>query len=98
MSELLSRKGKIIISDQFIAHLNENADPIKALFSVFFPVGIEPYHMGGYRNDRVYFGYSELFDPIEESFTPPTYDVLFTQNEGEPISLEFKKITERPFG
>lgn len=80
------RKGLIKITNQLYEgeyHL------VNAIFKRFRPVHIEFRYL---ENDMWYiFGLSDEFDILKEGEVVPTYDVIFTRDEFNNYTYEFKK-------
>lgn len=83
------RKGFLKISEQLLSE-NE-VDFFKAIFSNFFPIGIQPDYSCGY-NDKMYFGLSPYFDEIEEGEAVPEYmATIHTDRHRNIILKEMKR-------
>lgn len=82
------RKGFLKISEQLLGE-NE-VDFFKAIFSNFFPIGIQPDYSCGY-NDRMYFGLSPYFDEIEKGESVPEYMAIIHTDRNMNIILHEMK-------
>ncbi len=91
MTDLIKRKGRIKVSGELLFNDPEET-VLKGLFSVFFPIAIEPDHSLGWNRDNVYYGYSMLFEEISEGQLIPTYDIMMQRNEDESIFVSVTKL------
>jgi hypothetical protein len=91
MSDLKTRKGRLIITAQILAEPGENSNLLETLFSEFIPVNIEPYFAGGYWDDKIYSGYSKHFESLEEGMEAPVYSVIIKTDKDKITSIEFTR-------
>lgn len=88
--ELRQRRGRIQVSKKNLLE-TMNFVMMKALFSNFFPVGVEPVHSGQFYEKLCFWGYSPYFDIIGDMDEAPLYDAMFKSAEGV---IEFEGMTK----
>jgi hypothetical protein len=69
------KRGKIIISNEFL--FDCDIQVLKTLYSIFYPIAIEDDFKYGFNKNKILYGYSELFNEIEEGIETPEYIVTF---------------------
>jgi hypothetical protein len=90
VSNLSNRKGKLIISRHFILEADENV--LREIFTNFFPIDIDRYHLINYWDSILYYGVSPHFDEIEEACVAPEYEIVLKSDKTDKVKFEsFKK-------
>lgn len=85
-SNILKRRGIVRVSAPLIKE--GNTAILKALYSNFYPLSIEPQNDFGDVITFIMKGLSEHFDEIEEGSVIPQYDFQFIRNEDGTISFK----------
>lgn len=88
MSDLKKRKGIFRLSKSLVVGEAADENNLFALFSLFIPVFIEDNPFYDY---KTYFGYSKLFDVLEEGETIPIYMPIINHDFTRIVSIEFKR-------
>ena len=89
--ELFKRRGEIRVSKDYM--LQSNSEELKAIFSNFYPIGIDICNKNNFYDYIVYFGVSPLFDEVEEYQAMPRYDIVLHREENGEVKLEeFKRV------
>ena len=78
------KKGYFIISSQLY---QDYWDEIAVIFQVFKPEEIHRKY-----GDWVFYGESELFEPLKEGEMAPQYEILFVRDEDENVTYTFKRL------
>ena len=63
---------------------------ISLIFKNFIPIKIER-NSGGFDGDFIYYGYSSLFDEVEEGTIIPEYEFVIEQNKFGELSIRTLK-------
>lgn len=92
-TNLLNRKGKVIIDQKIIFEMLSNEKAIKAFFSEFYPIHATETFFYNTRNQIEYWGVSPLFRELTEGEKIPTYDLVFRQ-EGIDSDIKIIKAEE----
>ena len=89
------KKGKIRLSSDFLTR-ESSKEELEALFSVFFPVYLEPRNNKQFYDEIVLWGYSDFFDEVEDSSDAAEYTpTLMKLKNNKCIVTEFKKQTQQ---
>lgn len=85
-SPLERRYGRISIADSMLRKLDPG--PLRALFSVFYPVKVE---FDFLTIHHVYYGFSQGFRELNPGEKPPMYEVIFegTQDSTNPHQYNY---------
>lgn len=91
MSDLHLRRGKIKVSREFVTGKGITNNAMRALFSVFYPFGIETIHMWNPFDQLMYYGCSDLFEPLQEGVVIPEYEITFKHDAAGNVNIESVK-------
>lgn len=92
MSNLKARRGRIIIDSSIFEKMDDFTKLLESIFSVFIPVHVDEYYSSGHWRSKEYYGYSRLFDLVDDNTLAPLYAVLVrTDDKGNITSIEFNK-------
>lgn len=91
-SDIINRKGRVIMSREFI--LNQNEQTLREIFCNFFPIAINTYHDLTYYDSIEYLGVSPHFDIVEIGCACPRYQITLHYNEDGSVKFQsFNKET-----
>jgi hypothetical protein len=77
MKNLSKCRGKVIITKDWLFNDQTNKKYLKAIFSNFYPCGIEPNYSTMWDESLLYYGYSEFFREVEDYESTPQYEMRF---------------------
>ena len=91
-SELFNRKGRVIMSREFM--LTQTEETLREIFCNFFPMAVSSYHELTYYDSIEYLGVSPHFDIVEVGCACPRYQITLFYNEDGSIKFQsFNKET-----
>jgi hypothetical protein len=89
----LKNKRGLVIFDKSLTFNEPDLDLLKAVFSNFYPIAIEPDHTFSMYGKLKMYGYSEHFREVEEDVIIPSYEFIFTRDgNGNIYFKEAKEI------